>query len=126
MAAEDRGARAAAADLIDAFNQADWERFRSRVTDDVVYEETGTGRRVDDADTYVELCQGWRRALPDCRGTIRAELADDAPYVIMLTASDRAVDRERAAEAGVDEFLAKPFSPIALRDRVVELIGASS
>jgi ketosteroid isomerase-like protein len=62
MAAEDLGARAAAADLIDAFNQADWERFRSRVTDDVVYEETGTGRRVDGAGTYVELCQGWRRA----------------------------------------------------------------
>jgi steroid delta-isomerase-like uncharacterized protein len=78
MSAEDRGARAAAADLIDAFNQADWERFRSHVTEDVVYEETGTGRRVDGAATYVELCQGWRRALPDCRGTIGAELADGA------------------------------------------------
>ena len=44
----------------------------------------------------------------------------------MLTASDRAVDRERAAEAGVDEFLAKPFSPIALRDRVVELLEGGS
>jgi len=58
--------------------------------------------------------------------TIRAELADDAPYVMMLTASDRAVDRERAAEAGLDEFLAKPFSPIALRDRVVELLEGGS
>jgi steroid delta-isomerase-like uncharacterized protein len=76
MSAEDRGARAVAADFIDAFNQADWERFRSQLADDAVYEEAGTGRRVEGADPYVELCKGWRRALPDCRGTIRSELAD--------------------------------------------------
>ena len=76
MSAEDRGARAVAADFIDAFNQADWDRFRSQLADDAVYEEAGTGRRVEGADPYVELCQGWRRALPDCHGTIRSELAD--------------------------------------------------
>jgi len=54
--------------------------------------------------------------------TIREELADEAPYVIMLTASDRAVDRERATAVGVDEFMAKPFSPITLRDRVREIL----
>ena len=75
MSAEDRGARAVAADFIDAFNQADWERFRSQLADDAV---NGTGRRVEGADSYVELCQGWRRALPDCRGTIRSELAEAA------------------------------------------------
>jgi len=56
--------------------------------------------------------------------TLREELGDEKPYVIMLTASDRTVDRERAAEAGVDEFVAKPFSPGALRDRVQTLLGA--
>jgi len=54
--------------------------------------------------------------------TIREELADEAPYVIMLTASDRAVDRERATAVGVDEFMAKPFSPVTLRDRVREIL----
>lgn len=52
------------------------------------------------------------------------ELGDEKPYVIMLTASDRAVDRERATEAGVDEFMSKPFSPVALRERVRELLDA--
>jgi len=56
--------------------------------------------------------------------TLREELGDEKPYVIMLTASDRVVDRERAAEAGVDEFVAKPFSPVALRDRVHALLGS--
>jgi DNA-binding response OmpR family regulator len=57
--------------------------------------------------------------------TLHEELGDEKPYVIMLTAADRAVDRERAAEAGVDEFMSKPFSPIALRDRVRELLDGA-
>ena len=56
MSAEDRGARAVAADFIDAFNQADWERFRSQLADDAVYEEAGTGRRVEGADPYGPSC----------------------------------------------------------------------
>ena len=57
--------------------------------------------------------------------TLRAELGDEKPYVIMLTASDRTVDRERATEVGVDEFISKPFSPVALRDRVRELLDGA-
>ena len=49
---------AAAAELIDAFNEADWERFRAVLAPDAVYAETGTGRRVEGEDAYVELCQG--------------------------------------------------------------------
>jgi steroid delta-isomerase-like uncharacterized protein len=65
----------AAAELIDAFNEADWERFRGVLAPDAVYAETGTGRRVEGADAYVELCQGWKDALPDVRGTIRGAVA---------------------------------------------------
>ena len=57
--------------------------------------------------------------------TLQAELGDEKPFVMMLTASDRAVDRERATEAGVDEFVSKPFSPVALRNRVRELLDPS-
>ena len=65
------------ADLIDAFNQADWERFRGVLSPDTVYTETGTGRRVEGADAYVRLCQGWKVALPDVRGTIRGAIATE-------------------------------------------------
>ena len=44
---------------------------------DVVYAETGTGRRVEGADGYVQLCQGWKEALPDVRGTIRGAIAGE-------------------------------------------------
>lgn len=56
-----------------------------------------------------------------CR-TLRADDALEQPHVIMLTANAREVDRERAEQAGVSEFMTKPFSPKALRERVQELL----
>ena len=48
----------------------------------------------------------------------------ERPYVIMLTASARESDRERAEVAGVDEFITKPFSLLELRARVREILGS--
>ncbi|GGK39587.1 hypothetical protein GCM10008955_36770 [Deinococcus malanensis] len=56
--------------LIDTFSQANWDAFRDLLTPDVIYEEPSTQRRTQDADTYVQLCQGWLRALPDGRGVV--------------------------------------------------------
>jgi predicted ester cyclase len=67
----------AAADLTQAFNDSDWERGRSLCAPGVVYNETGTGRRIEGVDAYVELLQGWKEAFPDVRGTIRRSLADN-------------------------------------------------
>ena len=58
-----------ATDLIDAFNQADWDRLRGLLAPGVRYSETGTGRRVEGADAYLQLCQGWKEAFPDVAGT---------------------------------------------------------
>jgi steroid delta-isomerase-like uncharacterized protein len=60
----------AAAAFIDAFNRADWDTWRRLVADDVVYTETGTGRRVEGIDAYIELAKGWKTAFPDVTGTI--------------------------------------------------------
>ena len=60
-----------AQDFIEAFNATDWTRFKATLAADVNYEETGTQRRVQGADAYVQLCQGWKQAFPDAKGTIR-------------------------------------------------------
>jgi steroid delta-isomerase-like uncharacterized protein len=65
-----------AAELTEAFNDSDWERGRRLCTPDVTYDETGTGRRVEGVDAYVELLEAWKQVLPDVRGTIRRSLAD--------------------------------------------------
>jgi steroid delta-isomerase-like uncharacterized protein len=75
MAGEQQNLIERANDWLDAFNAADWQRFAAGMTPDVVYEETGTGRRVDGVDAYVQLCQVWRQAFPDVRGEIRNVVA---------------------------------------------------
>jgi steroid delta-isomerase-like uncharacterized protein len=62
--------------FIDAFNRADWDAFRGFTTADTVYTETGTGRRVEGPDAYVELCRAWKTAFPDVTGTISTAIAD--------------------------------------------------
>ena len=58
---------------------------------------------------------------------VLAELRSDAKLadvpVIMLTARTQAADRETAARAGADRFLAKPFSPRELISVVDELLA---
>jgi len=67
-----------AADLIDAFNEADWDRLQGHLAREVLYTETGTGRRVEGVAAYLELCQGWKEAFPDVRGTVTNAVAGDA------------------------------------------------
>jgi len=60
-----------AQDFMEAFSSGDWTRFKRTLAANVVYEETGTQRRVHDADAYVQLCQGWKRAFPNAKGIVR-------------------------------------------------------
>ena len=72
---EDTDATAVANELVAAFSAGDWARFRATIAPDVVYEETGTGRRTAGAGAYVALCQGWRDAFPDATGAIERTIA---------------------------------------------------
>ena len=48
-----------------------------------------------------------------CR-RLRAEAALGSTRIVMLTAADQEADRARGLAAGADEYLSKPFSPLAL------------
>ena len=75
MASQDQVTTARA--LIESFNNGDWEGLRATLAPGVLYEESGTGRRVEGADAYVELCRGWRAGFPDGRGAVRWSAASD-------------------------------------------------
>ncbi len=55
---------------ITAFNEADWPAARDLSGPGYVYEETGTGRRIDDLDELEKVLQEWRAAFPDVRGEV--------------------------------------------------------
>jgi DNA-binding response OmpR family regulator len=44
-------------------------------------------------------------------------------YIIMLTAKGQEADREKGLNAGADEFISKPFSPMVVVNKVKELLG---
>jgi two-component system phosphate regulon response regulator PhoB len=45
--------------------------------------------------------------------------------VVLLTARGQARDREAGQQAGADEYLVKPFSPLQLIETIERLIGAA-
>jgi len=56
--------------VIDAFNRADWGQIRTTIAPAVIYTETGTQRRVENWEDYLQLLQGWKEAIPDARGSV--------------------------------------------------------
>ncbi len=55
---------------IDAQGARDDNRLGATVTDDYIYNEFGTQRRVQGRQAWVEIWQGWRQAFPDVKGTV--------------------------------------------------------
>src|SRR5215216_6750433 len=61
---------ALARDDLDAFNAGDWDRLAERMTENSIYEEPATGRRLEGREAILEANRGWRGAFPDLRGAI--------------------------------------------------------
>ncbi len=57
-----------------------------------------------------------------CRA-LKADPATRDIVVVMLTALAQPTDRERGIAAGADGFFTKPFSPLALLEKVEEVLG---
>ena len=56
-----------------------------------------------------------------CR-QLRRDAAFSRTPIVMLTAASQEADRARGREAGADEYLTKPFSPLALLALVEALV----
>jgi len=74
-----------AEDVITAFNAADWAQLRATIAPNVVYTETGTQRRVENVEDYLQLLQGWKQAIPDARGTVHKAVSQGNTVVLELT-----------------------------------------
>lgn len=74
-----------AEDVITAFNAADWAQLRATIAPNVVYTETGTQRRVENLEDYLQLLQGWKQAIPDAQGIIHKTVSQGNTAVLDLT-----------------------------------------
>lgn len=57
-----------------------------------------------------------------CRA-LRAAAAATPMKIVMLTARSAERDRVAGLAAGVDDYITKPFSPVQLLDKVIEVLG---
>lgn len=55
--------------------------------------------------------------------TIKREMADKMPRIMMLTAKGHEKDRRKALELGVDDYVTKPFSNRDVIERVHALLA---
>jgi two-component system phosphate regulon response regulator PhoB len=55
-------------------------------------------------------------------GAIKQDASLAGTKVVMLTASGNSEDKERAMAAGADDYFVKPFSPVALLDKIYDLL----
>src|SRR6266542_664411 len=68
-----------------AYNQKDWNAVRAGITQDFIYDEVGTRRKVQGADQTITLFQGWAEAIPDSKATFDNAVASGNTVLLELT-----------------------------------------
>jgi hypothetical protein len=56
---------------IEAFNTGDWETTHDLFGPGFLYDETGTGRHLDDVEEVMAALHAWKAAFPDAAGRSR-------------------------------------------------------
>jgi steroid delta-isomerase-like uncharacterized protein len=68
-----------------AYNQKDWNAVRASITPDFIYDEVGTGRKVQGVDQTITLFKGWAEAIPDSKATVDNAVASGNTVLLELT-----------------------------------------
>jgi steroid delta-isomerase-like uncharacterized protein len=77
-------------EIMELFCAKDLDRIRTMVDDQVVYLETGTGRRIEGVDAYMALCESWLASFPDvgCKVTAGLEAGNQAAIEVTWTGTN--------------------------------------
>ncbi|MGH7547578.1 MAG: ester cyclase [Gemmatimonadales bacterium] len=92
------------------YGEKDWDAVRASITPDFVYDEVGTGRKVQGLDQVLALWRGWATALPDSKATFHSALVSGNTVVLEVT--------WRGTHTGPLEM---PNGPIAATGKRIEL-----
>lgn len=65
-----------------AYNDKNWDKLKAVFAEKGVYDEKGTGRRIQGIGQIIEAFQGWGKAIPDSKATFVAEYASGDTAVL--------------------------------------------
>ena len=71
---------------------------------------------------FLDWSMPGRSGIEACK-MLRADPKTAATKIVMLTARAQEDDRLAGLAAGADDFITKPFSPLALLDKVAAMLG---
>lgn len=70
----------------------------------------------------VQMPQGGMDGFEVCE-TLKKDPQTSGITIVMLTSMGQEVDKARGKEVGADDYFTKPFSPLALMNKVDEVLG---
>ena len=73
-----------ARDVVEAFNREDWDRTMGLIGSGL-YNEVGTGRRLQGEAEILPALKSWRKAMPDVKGTVTNAVASGNTAVLEVT-----------------------------------------
>src|SRR2546430_1977939 len=65
-----------------AYNDKNWDKVKAVFAEKGVYDEKGTGRRIQGIGQIIEAWQGWGKAIPDSKATFVAEYASGETAIL--------------------------------------------
>jgi DNA-binding response OmpR family regulator len=86
------------------------------------YDAVDAVRRARPALVFLDWTMPGMTGLEVCRA-VRADPSTRDTKIVMLTARTDDLDRAEAMEAGADDYITKPFSPLELLDKVNDVLG---
>ena len=74
-----------AREIVANYSTANWKAFKDLLTPDAVYNEFGTQRRIQGADSIVQTLQEWKKAMTDSSGTVTNAFASGSLVALEIT-----------------------------------------
>jgi steroid delta-isomerase-like uncharacterized protein len=65
-----------------AYNEKQWDKVKAVFVEKGLYDEKGTGRRIQGIEQIIDAWQGWAKAIPDSKATFAAEYASGDTAVL--------------------------------------------
>ena len=73
-----------AKEAVEAFNKSDWDRYMA-LAGSGLYNEVGTGRQLRGPAEIRAALEGWKKAMPDVKGTVTNAFASGNKAVLEVT-----------------------------------------